>query len=328
MRAMSHAIAVLRFVGVCASDALGAQEPVTLTGLVRDEADRPIAETLVFVDDGTTSALTDRLGVFRLEGVTADARVLSYRKAGFAGRSFGLGPGSAQGSRDVGTVVLLSGPEPRASLVGTVREGIGGQPLTGAVIELNGETVGVTDTLGAFQVPEAPVRWGPNQVIVRHLSFVETTATDEFWITNAGTTVDFSVSLDVAPLGLPGVEVSGRSIVLEASGFYGRRENVNGVFMTHDEIIARDPRRVTDLFDGLGGGFNRSPGTFGRADDGQDCHVVIFLDGLIMTSAQDLDELVRPEMLEGIEVYRSIAGLPARFSPIGATCGVVIMWTR
>lgn len=333
MRTLSRAIAFCTLVGVCAPAALVAQEPVTLIGLVRDAADLPIAEALVFVDDGSAAILTDAFGAFRLEGVAPDARAVSYRKSGYAARSFSLGTALARTTLDLGIVVLQPGPEPLATLMGTVIERIGGQPLAGATIELNGETLSVTDSLGAFEVPAAAVRWGPNQMIVRHRSFAETTAADAFWVTNTGTIVDFSVALDVAPIGLPGVDVPVGSPVLQATGFYERREEGNGVFMTQEEIIAKDARRTEDLFRGSGlltNPLNRAASTFGLADDGEPCTPLFFLDGLRMDriSMLDLNQMIGPEDIEGLEIYETVGSLPARFSPVGAACGVIIIWTR
>ncbi|MSR19980.1 MAG: hypothetical protein EXR91_03250 [Gemmatimonadetes bacterium] len=333
MRVLSSALALCTLVGVSEPAALIAQEPVTLIGLVRDSADRPLAEVLVFVDDGSAAILTDAFGAFRLEGVAPDARAVSYRKSGYVPRSFSLGTTVARTTLDLGVVALQPGPDPIATLLGTVTERIGGQPLAGATIELNGETLSVTDSLGAFEVPSAAVRWGPNTVIVRHRSFAETTAGDAFWVTNSGTILDFSVALDVAPLGLPGVDVPVGSPVLEATGFYERREEGNGVFMTQEEIIAKDARRTEDLFWGMGlltNPLNRAASTFGLADDGEPCTPLLFLDGLRVDrlSMRDLNQILGPEDIEGLEIYETVGSLPARFSPVGAACGVIIIWTH
>lgn len=309
-----------------------AQESVTLTGLVLDSDARPIADVLVFTDDGPTWAVTDSTGAFALGGVAPDARILRYRRLGYAPRSFGLPP-APRVSGDVATVVLQPGPAPRAALVGAVTEGIGGQPVAGATIELNGVTLAMTDSLGAFAVTAAPVQWGPNQLIVRYRSFGETTAIDEFWVTNPGGALDFTVALDVAPLGLPEIAVPVRSVVLEASGFYERREGASGVFLTREDIVAKDPRRAEDLFRGMGfttNPLNRAASTFGLADDGEPCTPLFFLDGLRMDriTMRDLNQVVEPENIEGIEVYESVGSLPARFSPVGASCGVILIWTR
>ncbi len=328
-----YALALWATIGALMPTPARAQAPVTLTGLVLDSDARPIADVLVFTDDGPPAALTDSLGVFTLPGVEPEARILRYRKDGYAPRSFGLPPAPDRVSQDVATVVLQPGPPPSATLLGTVIERLGGQPVAGATVELNDRTLGVTDSLGAFDIAGAPVRWGPNQLIVRYLSFGETIATDEFWVTNPGARLDFSVALDVAPLGLPEIAVPVRSVVLETSGFYERREAGSGVFLTREDIVAKDPRRTEDLFRGMGlttNPLNRAASTFGLADDGEPCTPLFYLDALRMdrVTMRDLNQILDPGDIEGIEVYESVGSLPARFSPVGASCGVILIWTR
>jgi hypothetical protein len=94
--------------------------------------------------------------------------------------------------------------------------------------------------------------------------------------------------------------------------------------------------------------------SFGNAEDGRPCLPMFYLDGLWMGDLQDrgtnpldqdglrsndplamsggwwsqLDQLVHPDNLEGVEVYESVSDLPARFSQTGSACGVVLLWTR
>jgi hypothetical protein len=96
--------------------------------------------------------------------------------------------------------------------------------------------------------------------------------------------------------------------------------------------------------------------SFGNADDGRPCLPIFYLDGLRMGDLTppgdgpnqldasglrrndalamragmwtELDRLVHPDDVEGVEVYESISDMPARFSPVGAVCGVVLIWTR
>ena len=58
--------------------------------------------------------------------------------------------GEADG--DVGTIPLVEGPDPTATLQGNVTEAAFGQSVEGALVELNGEIVGVTDESGAFDL--------------------------------------------------------------------------------------------------------------------------------------------------------------------------------
>jgi hypothetical protein len=37
---------------------------------------------------------------------------------------------------------------------------------------------------------------------------------------------------------------------------------------------------------------------------------------------------ISPQNIEGIEVYRSAAQIPAQFNRTSSSCGVVLVWTR
>jgi hypothetical protein len=59
---------------------------------------------------------------------------------------------------------------------------------------------------------------------------------------------------------------------------------------------------------------------------------VFFLNGLRMGEldapawpSSGLDQLVQPEEVEGIEIYETISGLPAKYSPVGSVCGVILI---
>ncbi|HEU4564067.1 MAG TPA: carboxypeptidase-like regulatory domain-containing protein [Gemmatimonadaceae bacterium] len=59
------------------------------------------------------------------------------------------------------------------------------------------------------------------------------------------------------------------------------------------------------------------------------CPILYYIDGQ-RHEATDLsiDDYVRPEELEAMEVYRGTAEVPVRFQSRGSDCGVVVIWTR
>jgi hypothetical protein len=154
------------------------------------------------------------------------------------------------------------------------------------------------------------------------------------------------IHMDVEAVLLAPLEVVARGRRLERSplfeGFDHRRQLGFGSFFTRAEIETLRPLRVTDLLlripgvslSGSGAGhrrivtMNRTP--VGRG--GGACPVQIFMDGMLVTRATagdvSLDELVTPETLEGMEVYRGLSTVPAEFLNSNAHCGVVALWTR
>ena len=311
------------------------QETSAVAGVVRGPGDRPLMGVLVFVDDGTLSTTTDATGSFQLAGVSPGTHVLSYRQIGFAPRSFNLVVQPGPAVRDVGAVVLPPGPAPAATLRGAVTEQVGGQPLAGAVISLNGNFIARSDSVGGFTVPAVPVQWGTNVVTVTHSAFNEASAADTLFVSSHDETLDLLVSLDVAPVALPSVAVEAaptRSVRLESRGFYERMaKSSNGVFWTSQDIVARDVGDWDELLRGVRFPRTRAAGTFGRSQTGvcgRDTEPLAFLDGAHIGDLLALVDGVRVETIEGMEIYRSVADLPIEFNIMGAECGVVVVWTR
>ena len=164
----------------------------------------------------------------------------------------------------------------------------------------------------------------------------------------------------------PGVEANA---YLERVGFYERQKSDFGHFITEEEIEARQARRFTDLLavipgvsilpaaGGLGG-----TGVQLRGSDlsrGGTCHPRVFIDGLMVirgdarprgltreglpeqraterfrlepeASEIALDDVVMPDDVQAIEVYRSGSQTPARFGGTSTwtQCGVIVIWTR
>ena len=58
---------------------------------------------------------------------------------------------------------------------------------------------------------------------------------------------------------------------------------------------------------------------------------LIFFDGQFLGGGEryaNLDDLVDPDRVEGIEIYNGAATIPDEFDRPGSACGVVAGWTR
>ena len=79
-------------------------------------------------------------------------------------------------------------------------------------------------------------------------------------------------------------------------------------------------------------GMQVSPnGSFGYVLRGRGgCTPEVFIDGTkVMQGADEVDNMVRPQEVAGVEVYNSTAGVPPQFSgAAGGDCGVVLIWTK
>ena len=116
--------------------------------------------------------------------------------------------------------------------------------------------------------------------------------------------------------------------------FYGRRQRGLGNYFTRSDIERLQPFYVTDLF-------TRIPGvsvgiSAGGLNDvritrsGGWCKPIAFLDGipLIFLDGLDIDHLVRPDDVGGIELYKGPATTPPELTVFNSQCGVVAIWTR
>lgn len=118
---------------------------------------------------------------------------------------------------------------------------------------------------------------------------------------------------------------------LERNGFYERERQGIGVFVTREDIVRRNPLNVTDIFRGVTGirvvpaGGTRNVITMIRS--GRECIPRMFLDNMPM-SAAEMENMLRPEHIAAIEVYRGASEIPARYGGTRSSCGVVLVWTR
>ena len=311
-----------------------------VTGMVIDSADQPISGVLVFIDGAVSPVLTGAVGTFRLEVVGQGTHVLNFRKAGFEPRTFRLPITGDDGDRrDVGVIRLEPGPDPTGTVAGRITEAIGGRPVGGAIVELNGNMVAVTSADGIFNVEQVPLAWGLNQFHVRHLSYAP--VTEDLWLVNPDDLFAFAVVLIPVPVAVVPeivVEVDRTLMVYgRMRPFYERRARGLGLFITRQEIERRNPTRITDVFNGMPGvqlrpiGLTRVQVTFTRAGRGFNdvCPSPdLFFNGALIQGGLFLNDIINPEEIEGIELYRGTAETPPQFQKPGSTCGSIVIWTR
>jgi hypothetical protein len=120
------------------------------------------------------------------------------------------------------------------------------------------------------------------------------------------------------------------------ANFESRLKNGLGTFVTRQEIDRLRPARLTDVLVTLPGVHLEGGGAGGHnrvvhMSRAVNCAAQVFLDGFLMNrlpGAVSIDDIVTPGSVEGIEVYRGSASIPAEFLTPNARCGVVAIWTR
>jgi hypothetical protein len=233
----------------------------------------------------------------------------------------------------------------QAHLQGRVIDHTGGEPIAGATVVLQDErgrasARTITDTAGVFGF--AVERPGPVRLQVDRIGF-RRTVTPVLDLHGYTTTV-VEVRMDVAAVPLAPLEVVTRSrpgVSPTLAGFDRRRRAGTGSFLTREEIAERKVSRVSDLLASVPGVSIQRRAVFMAR--GQTCPAQIFVDGFHLnrstgplpgrrgrttTDLFPIDEVVRPEALEGIEIYQGLSRMPAEFLTPGSACGVVAVWTR
>jgi hypothetical protein len=212
-----------------------------------------------------------------------------------------------------------------------------GHPLTGARVTVGGVAKGASTGSGGEatveQIPE-----GLRLVEVRRQGYAPQRVATDFI---RGSTLRREVVMTPDPVELEGLTVTswGRSVRLRNNGFYDRQRRGFGAYMTRDQIERLRPFHATDAFRYMRGftvvtSASREyvVATRGSSAAGA-CVPPVYVDGNRMFTRNagdqaDALESIPPDNIEAIEAYQGAATVPAEYSLTGATCGVILIWTR
>jgi Carboxypeptidase regulatory-like domain len=218
------------------------------------------------------------------------------------------------------------------TLSGTVVMADGGRPIAGAIVRATGGAATRSDAQGAWQIRD--VAGGPQTIAVRALRYAPL---------NRAIVVDAQLApMQLAMTALPGM-LDTVSVVDDAATdrnltdfLERRRTRGSGTFLSELDIESRRPTLTSDLFRTVQGGIRIDRDSLGNryltmqsnTFRSERCLPAIFLDGMSLRglTTQDLDGLVQPRDLFGIEVYRA-ANTPVEFSEQDG-CGTVLLWTK
>lgn len=148
-----------------------------------------------------------------------------------------------------------------------------------------------------------------------------------------------------------------RDLALEIrglDGFPARRQYGRGIFMTREEIERRNPMEMTAVVRMLPGVLVVPSDPSARGGDvmmrGSQCLPSVWVDGALVRPGayrppvrlqrraspsyaslslwMSFDELVEPDDVEALEVYRSALEVPAVFAGSNPSCGALVVWRR
>ncbi len=219
-----------------------------------------------------------------------------------------------------------------ARLTGIVRSAQG-KPLAGAHVVLWGSTAtGITADNGSFTLIDLPA--GTQTVEARYVGYAPKHVTVDL---RSGETTTVTITLDERVDVLNAVTVygkAGRSQSHDITGFLERQQRGFGHFITRADIERQRPFETTDLLRMVPGVRVVPTGPFTHAVLMREgCRPSVYIDGMAAmdprdsTDLDDLNTLIAPEMIAGMEVYNGIAETPAQFRRAGDTCGAIVIWT-
>jgi hypothetical protein len=224
---------------------------------------------------------------------------------------------------------VLRAQEPRGRRLAGIVTDTTRNPIPGAEVGLiEGQVVTRsvrTGDDGRFELTSIPHR--KTSIVVRRLGFQPRTYTIQ--IREGASRAFLRVVLDPMPAELEKVIVMAR---VTASGgrlksFYERKaRNPWGTFIDREELERRRPLWMSDVLRMIPG-VRVIPTRYGNAIRVRDCAPTLWLDGMPLRGTE-VDEVVAPSDVAGVEVYRSMAGMPVEFMDMRTNCGAIVVWTR
>jgi hypothetical protein len=119
-----------------------------------------------------------------------------------------------------------------------------------------------------------------------------------------------------------------RSSNVRLRTFYDRlAHNKYGSYIEPETIERRQPSFTSELLRAVPGVRVQPSARSGNRVTIRGCAPVVWVDGARMQDAQ-LDDVVQPQDVAAIEIYRSFSGLPSEYFDRTANCGTIIVWTK
>ena len=319
--------------------------PTVVTGIVRDAASgNGVRDASVSVVGTPRVTSTDRLGMFRIEGLAPGTHQLVVRRAGYGLRTGNVDVSAGRPTIVRGNLLALT---PAAQVNGITTDLDSNNPLADTWLYLLSEfgdtlVMSRSDDSGKF-VLTAPAP-GSYYVATRRDGY--TPGVRGPFELRTGHAVDVEFPLRSIGVTLEPTTVTGEAPVptLTAAGFYERQRQGRGVFLDRSAIERRAGARelgdvlraipgVTVDFNGLIRFRGISTGPASRCGA-----PLVFVDGIAVNRREAASGVPDPSQwqrsidpvdIEAIELYRSPAEVPAQYNTGAmAACGVILIWVR
>ena len=147
-------------------------------------------------------------------------------------------------------------------------------------------------------------------------------------------TVQVEVKLTTGDIALEPLRVTAKTEPphfrqLEQEGFYDRERVGFGKFLTQYEIQQRQPLQTSEVFRSVPGVSLVPAGGshYNLVLTRDHCSPKVMIDNMTVDQS-DMDNVVEPGDIAGIEVYRGPSEIPGRWMGLRSGCGLVVIWTR
>ena len=211
-------------------------------------------------------------------------------------------------------------------------------PLRLARVSISGTTLATTtEADGTFRLAGVPA--GVQTIEVKLLGYAPFSVPVDVL---GGESMHLKLPLSANAVTLNPVEVRADSVRLTPlmKGFQARRARGDGTFFKRDEIVAMQPRQVTDVLrrvaglriDSFGNGSVVQMGRNSAGMANRLCPVVFYINGSPFPVADNasINTYISIEEVEGVEVYNGASRIPQQFNSgmYNTRCGLVALWTR
>jgi hypothetical protein len=218
---------------------------------------------------------------------------------------------------------------PRAVLRGMVVDRESGVPIPQAAVRIQGSRLETLTGLdGRFIFGAVPV--ADLTIEVGGMGYAATSVP----VVLRRDDLEVTLGLSQSAVVLAPILVRAFSMRLDRAGFYERERRGTGIFLDRARIEAMRATNAPDLLRRIPSVRIETGGARGAVVTGRgQCTFTFIVDGSRTLQSFELEAL-SVHAIDGIEVYRSGADVPALFRPLvvrdprSGNCGVVVIWTR
>ena len=182
-----------------------------------------------------------------------------------------------------------------------------------------------SDTTGHFRAHDVGAR--SLDVSVRRLGFEPDTVAVQ--VPEDSVQAEVRIVLAPAAIQLSPTEVlAEHKADIRLHSFYERQaDNKYGSYIAPETIERKQPMFISELLRAVPGVKVQPSARAGNRVTIRGCSPVVWVDGARMQDAQ-VDDVVEPQDVAAVEIYRSFSGLPSQYFDRSANCGTIIVWTK